>query len=167
MYLTIDYEALGIFAIIGFVSFILVIIINKLINPYGPLALYPKRSVKKEIYKYESYECTEIPIGEQRFRFDIEYYVFPLLFLIFDVFLIFLYLWAIGFSPILTSQNILMVGGAVILTIGLIQALIKDGSFLLKPTYLLKEMSELIEKAAEGDDSAIDKFLRIQVEKEK
>jgi len=162
MYVTLDYQALGIFVLVGLITFILVIIINKLISATGALSIYPRRSVKKEIYKYESYECTEIPIGEQRFRFDIEYYVFPLLFLIFDVFLIFLYLWSITYTPTLSLQNLVMVSLIIILTIGLLQSLIKEGAFLLRPTYLLKEIYELVERAAEGDEDAINSYLRIE-----
>ncbi|MGQ4891181.1 MAG: NADH-quinone oxidoreductase subunit A [Candidatus Njordarchaeia archaeon] len=162
MYYTASYIDLGIFLILGLVLFALAIIINRIIGAGGPLSLVINRSFKKNVYKKVSYECTEIPVGEQRFRFDIEYYIFPLVFLVFDVFTAFLFLWGVSYNPGLNAPNIIILSLILILTIGLITALLKDGQFLMKPLYDTPKIRELIEKAAEGDEEAINEFLRIE-----
>lgn len=44
--------------------------------------------------KYSTYECGEIPTGEPWIRFRIEYYIFALIFVIFDVEAALLFPWA-------------------------------------------------------------------------
>lgn len=45
--------------------------------------------------KSRTYECGEIPIGEPWIRFRVAYYVFALMFVIFDVESVFMYPWAV------------------------------------------------------------------------
>ena len=45
--------------------------------------------------KNSPYECGEKPIGHARIQFNVGYYLFALIFLIFDVELVFLYPWAV------------------------------------------------------------------------
>lgn len=45
--------------------------------------------------KNEPYECGEIPIGSAWIQFNVGYYLFSLLFLVFDVEAVFLYPWAL------------------------------------------------------------------------
>lgn len=45
--------------------------------------------------KVRAYESGELPIGDARVRFHISYYIFALVFLIFDIESIFLYPWAV------------------------------------------------------------------------
>jgi len=47
--------------------------------------------------KYTTYECAEKPIGPAWIRFNIRYYYFALLFLLFDVEIAFFYPWAVAF----------------------------------------------------------------------
>ncbi len=162
MYMDPNYLDLGLALIVGLVLFGLAIIINRIINATGPLAIVKARGLKKEVYKKMPYESTEVPIGETRFRFNVEYYIFPLIFLVFDVFSIFLFLWAIQYQPVLSLSNFVMITIIVFLTVGLFVALIRDGSFLLTSPQLSPEHIELVERAAEGDDEAIEEFLRIE-----
>ena len=46
--------------------------------------------------KNTAYECGELPLGPAWTRFNVGYYIFALLFLIFDVEAIFLFPWAIA-----------------------------------------------------------------------
>ncbi len=48
--------------------------------------------------KYETYECAEEPIGPAWIRFNLRYYYFALLFLLFDVEIAFFYPWAVAFQ---------------------------------------------------------------------
>lgn len=47
--------------------------------------------------KNTPYECGEVPIGQAWIQFNVGYYLFGLLFLIFDVEAAFLYPWAVVF----------------------------------------------------------------------
>jgi NADH-quinone oxidoreductase subunit A len=45
--------------------------------------------------KNSTYECGEKPVGHARIQFNVGYYIFALLFLVFDVEAAFLYPWAV------------------------------------------------------------------------
>jgi NADH-quinone oxidoreductase subunit A len=45
-----------------------------------------------------TYECGEVPLGDTRVRFNIRFYVVALIFLIFDVEVVFLFPWATVFK---------------------------------------------------------------------
>lgn len=55
-----------------------------LLRPHHP---YPE--------KLSPYECGKTPIGSGQVRFKIRYYIFALVFLVFDVEALFLYAWAV------------------------------------------------------------------------
>lgn len=48
--------------------------------------------------KLTTYECGEEPIGEGWHRYNVRYYLFALLFAIFEVACVFLFLWAVIFK---------------------------------------------------------------------
>lgn len=50
--------------------------------------------------KNEPYECGEKPVGSAWIQFNVGYYIFALLFLIFDVEAAFLYPWAVVFRDV-------------------------------------------------------------------
>lgn len=50
--------------------------------------------------KLSTFECGEIPIGNAQRQFDIQYYVFAIIFVVFDVEILFLYPWALVFRNI-------------------------------------------------------------------
>jgi NADH-quinone oxidoreductase subunit A len=57
----------------------------------------PRRSTAVKLMPYES---GMDPIGDARQRFDVKFYLIAILFLVFDVELLFLYPWAVGtFRP--------------------------------------------------------------------
>jgi len=47
-----------------------------------------------------TYECGEVPEGEAMIQFHFQYYVFALIFVVFDVAAIFLLLWALSFGVV-------------------------------------------------------------------
>jgi len=49
-----------------------------------------------------TYECGELPEGEAMIQFHFQYYLFALIFVVFDVAAIFLLLWALSFGAIAT-----------------------------------------------------------------
>lgn len=162
MLFSLDYLTIGVFAslMIGFMIF--GIIIWKLIASGGPLSIFGKRTTVPEPYKHVGYECGEVPIGKTRFSFDIEYYVFPLIFIVFDVFTPFLFLWSITYSPNNWLVNAFFVLLIMFLFLGMMTAVLRDGRTAIIPEYQKDEYLEMIEKAARGDERALDEFLRIE-----
>ena len=55
--------------------------------------------------KVQPYECSENPIGGARIRFKVAFYIFALLFLIFDIEALFLFPCMKIFKSVVTGQN--------------------------------------------------------------
>lgn len=72
--------------------------------------------------KQSIFECGERPFGDSRLKFRIRYYIFALVFVIFDVEAIFLYPWAVVFRDIGLAGLIEMLVFIGILVVGLIYA---------------------------------------------
>ena len=79
-----NYVAVLLAAGTGFMLVITAIIGAKLLAPYSP-------SREKGI----PYECGMLPIGHLRTQIHVRYYVYAILFLIFDVEAVFLFPWAV------------------------------------------------------------------------
>ncbi len=77
------------FLIVGVVFVAGGLIASWLLRPNRP---YPS--------KLSTYECGETPIGDTRVRFNIRFYVIALVFLIFDVEVVFLFPWAVVFKEL-------------------------------------------------------------------
>ena len=69
--------------------------------------------------KLEPYECGETVIGQPWVHINIRYYIFAMLFLIFDIETVFLFPWAIIFKKLALFGLIEMVIFIVILLVGL------------------------------------------------
>lgn len=50
--------------------------------------------------KENPYECGMKPFGDSRIQFDVKYYLYALLFLIFDVEVVFLFPWAVSYNKL-------------------------------------------------------------------
>ena len=50
--------------------------------------------------KSQTYECGVETVGETWIQFKVQYYIFALIFLIFDVEVVFLYPWAVAFNQL-------------------------------------------------------------------
>ena len=83
------YGTLGIFLLGGIAFGFIVIITNWLVRPKRP-------GIEKE----KTYECGLDTEGPTWIQFRISYFLYALIFLIFDVETIFLYPWAIAFNAI-------------------------------------------------------------------
>jgi len=75
------------FMLVGIVFIIITLLIARLVRPKG----------KYSPDKYMPYECGEIPVGSAWIQFNIRFYVIALIFIIFDVEVIFLLPWAVVF----------------------------------------------------------------------
>ncbi|VVB96641.1 F(420)H(2) dehydrogenase subunit A [uncultured archaeon] len=115
---------------------------NELLDNYLPVALLTVigiafvaialllswiiRPSNKTKVKLSTYECAEIPIGDARIHFNIQYYMIVIVFLIFDVEVLFLYPWAVQFKQLGAIGFIEMVVFIEILIIGLAYAWRKE-----------------------------------------
>lgn len=72
--------------------------------------------------KYSTYECGREPIGPPWIQFRIGYYVYALLFVIFDIETVFLYPWAVAFGGLGFFILVEMAFFIVILGVGLAYA---------------------------------------------
>ena len=52
-----------------------------------------------------TYECGEVPEGEAQIQFHFQYYMFALIFVVFDVAAVFLLLWAFAWGGLLSSSS--------------------------------------------------------------
>jgi len=106
-----DYLAVLIAAILGFL-----LVASALI---GNLILAPRQKTRA---KGLAYECGMLPIGRSRAQVHFRYYLFAILFLIFDIEAVFLFPWAISLVEIGETAFWEMVVFIVILGFGLLYA---------------------------------------------
>jgi NADH-quinone oxidoreductase subunit A len=85
----------------------------------------PKRPSTEKLSIYES---GMVPIGSTRERVSIKYYVVAMLFIIFDIELVFLYPWAVSFMKLGTFALLEMFVFIILLFVGYLYAL-KKGAF--------------------------------------
>lgn len=87
---------------------------------------------KRTPIKDTAYECGMLPIGEGTARLSVKFYVVAMLFILFDIEVVFLYPWAVIYKTML-QENAPMIFGSMlsflaILFVGYIYAL-KKGAF--------------------------------------
>jgi NADH-quinone oxidoreductase subunit A len=82
-----------------------------------PTLLGPKEVNKQ---KLEPYESGIIPYGDTRRRFPVKYYLVAMLFLIFDIEVIFLYPWAAVLQDLRLFALVAMIPFLLILVIGFV-----------------------------------------------
>jgi NADH-quinone oxidoreductase subunit A len=108
-----------------FVGLLLLFAVAFALAPLLIVALLAPR--KRSRSKGDTYECGILTIGETWVRFRIQYYIYALLFVVFDIETVFLYPWAVsylGLSDIGLGWFVLseMVIFLVMLAIGLAYA---------------------------------------------
>ncbi|AMA71645.1 MULTISPECIES: NADH-quinone oxidoreductase subunit A [Aneurinibacillus] len=72
--------------------------------------------------KRKTYESGVEPVGSSWVQFNVKYYIFALLFVVFDVETVFLYPWAVAYDSLGLFALVEMVIFIVLLVIGLIYA---------------------------------------------
>lgn len=77
------YTPIAVFAVIGILFVAMTLTVSALLRPH-----YPRPE------KLTTYECGERPIGQAWSQFNVRYYIFTLVFVIFDVEVVFLFPWA-------------------------------------------------------------------------
>jgi NADH-quinone oxidoreductase subunit A len=84
--------------------------------------LRPSSRPENEPAKAETYECGEPAIGSSWVRFDIRFYTVALVFLIFDVEVLFLYPWAVVFKGLRAEHAGLFVFFEMMVFVGILLA---------------------------------------------
>jgi NADH-quinone oxidoreductase subunit A len=84
-----DYAFVGFFCVIGVLFVLFVFFLNRLVRPHHP-----------NPDKLESYECGELPVGAAWVQYNVRYYLFALIFVIFDVEIVFLFPWAVVYRSL-------------------------------------------------------------------
>lgn len=84
-----DWLFIGVFLLLAPIFPGLALLIPRLIAPRKPNPL-----------KLQTYECGIETVGDSWVQFRVQYYIFALVFLIFDVETVFLYPWAVAFDQL-------------------------------------------------------------------
>ena len=64
------------------------------------------RSAKRNASKDTPYECGMLPIGEGAPRFSVKFYIVAMLFVLFDIEVVFMYPWAVQFRDLIANGPI-------------------------------------------------------------
>ena len=128
-----EFGKILLFFIIGVVFVALGIITAQLVRPSNPT---------KE--KLTTYECGEEPIGLPWVKFNVRFYVIALVFLIFEVEVVFLFPWALVFKALGWFAFIEMVVFVVVLLSGLVYVWAKGDLEWDKPKPYIPDLKDLI-----------------------
>ena len=114
MYIS-GYGILIAFIMFSFALTAVMLIMSFIVQPKAPGKL-----------KEKTYECGTKPFGDSRIQFDLKYYLYALLFLIFDIEAVFLFPWAVSYNKLglfALVEAFIFIG---ILVLGLVYAWKKD-----------------------------------------
>ncbi len=133
------------FFIVGSMLVIATMFIARLLRPNRP-----------NTEKLSTYECGEEPIGDPWVRFNIRFYLIALIFLIFDVEVVFLFPWALVYRKLGAFAFIEMMIFLVILVAGYIYVWVKGDLDWDKPRphyldYLKRVPAASVVPSAGGD----------------
>ena len=118
----------------------LILALVSLVFAFSTLALsvlvgkWANRNRLKRVAKAKNipYECGMLPIGEGNTRFSVRFYLVAMLFILFDIEVVFLYPWAVVYREMLKENANLIFGAMVsflgVLFVGYLYAL-KKGAF--------------------------------------
>ncbi len=84
-----DWIFIGLFLLIGLIFPAVPIIAAYVVSPKKPNPL-----------KYETYECGIETVGDAWVQFKVQYYIFALVFVVFDVETVFLFPWAVAYNSL-------------------------------------------------------------------
>jgi len=109
-----NYIFVGLLLLLAIVFAIAPIVVERLIAPR-----------KRSLAKSDVYECGVRTYGETWVRFRIQYYIYALMFVVFDIETLFLFPWAVSYAGLGTFALIEMIIFLFILAVGLVYAWVK------------------------------------------
>ena len=86
------------------------------------------KSGQRNAIKDSAYECGMLPIGESQPRFSVKFYLVAMLFVLFDIEVVFMFPWAVVFKDMVAQSTAIfwsMTGFAFILLVAYVYALKK------------------------------------------
>ena len=104
----------------GFIGLLMLGAIGFALAPILIVAIIAPRRGSR--VKSETYECGVPTTGETWIRFRIQYYIYALMFVVFDVETVFLYPWAVSYGGLGVFALVEMAIFLLILTVGLAYA---------------------------------------------
>ena len=116
----------------------LILALVALVFAFGTLALsvlvgkWANKNRLKQVARAKNipYECGMLPIGEGNTRFSVSFYLVAMLFILFDIEVVFLYPWAVVYREMLKENANLIFGAMVsflgVLFVGYVYALKKQ-----------------------------------------
>ena len=84
------------------------------------------RPTKPTAWMETTYECGSEPIGEARVQFKMQYYSFAIVFVVFDLIVTFLMVWAVAYGGLSTMATVWMLTFFAIMVLGVTYALKKE-----------------------------------------
>ncbi|MFZ4814062.1 MAG: NADH-quinone oxidoreductase subunit A [Phototrophicaceae bacterium] len=84
-----DWVYIGLFFVVAFILPAAPILVAAVLNPKKPNAI-----------KLQTYECGVETVGDTWVQFKVQYYIYGIIFLVFDVEMIFLLPWAVAFNEL-------------------------------------------------------------------
>lgn len=108
------------------------------------VAAWLVRPSKPNPIKNSTYECGEIPIGDSWVRFNVRFYVIALVFLLFDVEIVFLLPWALVFKQLGWFAFVEMILFVLILAAGFIYVWGKGDLDWDKPRPYIAKLEDLV-----------------------
>ena len=89
-----QYNWAALFCVAAVIFVMIVLGLAALIRPHRP-----------EFTKLTTYECGEEPAGQAWMRFNVRYYVIALIFLVFDVDVVFIFPWAVAYRLLVFGER--------------------------------------------------------------
>jgi NADH-quinone oxidoreductase subunit A len=106
-----QYNIVAVFFFVGLAFLVLLLLLSWFLSPRRP---NPE--------KLSTYECGNEPVGQSWGQFNIRYYIFALLFVLFDIEAVFIFPWAMQSGKMNLVIFIDMLIFLIILTVGLVYA---------------------------------------------
>lgn len=94
-----DFLTVGVFLVVGIAFVVITLIASTIIRPHRPSEA-----------KLKTYECGEDPIGPAWLQFRVGYYIYALIFLVFDVEAVFIFPWAAGLLGFSKTRALAVLG---------------------------------------------------------
>jgi NADH-quinone oxidoreductase subunit A len=101
--------AIGALALVAVIIPVAMMVVSALLRPRVP-----------ELSKRATYESGEVPTGGTRIRFNIQYYMVALLFVVFDIETVLIFPWTVIYNDAVTNVGLLRALGPMLVFIGVL-----------------------------------------------
>lgn len=110
-----DYFPVAMFALVALLVPVVAVVTGKLFRPTTRGAM-----------RDTTYECGEKPIGEAQIQFHVQFYIYAIIFVAFDILTVFLLVWAMAFEQLSDIANIAAISFLIIMLAGVYYSLKKE-----------------------------------------